>query len=155
MNAANGLIETTMGLVGGVMSNYRKESHASGHESPNTNYKPAAVALCVGYTARRPAAGQHHYQVTIHATAKGDVMGSRFSPGGERRAGNMAIAVVAGITAFLIATLGLILIGAFTLRTTLGAKRYGELGLPVVVIGLSLLGATGLGILIFRRLRVR
>jgi hypothetical protein len=62
---------------------------------------------------------------------------------------------IVGIVVFVIAALVLMLVGAFSLRTVLGVARYRDLDLPVVVIGGSLLGGAGLGILSFRRLWVR
>lgn len=64
-------------------------------------------------------------------------------------------AVLVGVVVFTIGALALVVLGAFTLRTVLGVARYRDLGLPAFVIGGSLLGGAGLGILSFRRLRVR
>lgn len=58
--------------------------------------------------------------------------------------------VIVGIVVFAVGALVLMLVGAFSLRTVLGVARYRDLGLPVVVIGGSLLGGAGLGIVSFR-----
>lgn len=68
-----------------------------------------------------------------------------------RTVGSIAV----GIVVFVVGALVLMIVGAFMLRTVLGVARYRDLGLPAVVIGGSLLGGAGLGILSFLRLRVR
>lgn len=69
--------------------------------------------------------------------------------GSLRTAGAVAIAVVVS----LLATLVIMLVGAFSLRTALGATRYRDLGLPVLVIGVGVVGGIGLGIISFLRMR--
>lgn len=64
-----------------------------------------------------------------------------------------ASAAALAVVAWAIGTLSLMLIGAFTLRVTLGVERYRDSGLPVVVIGGSLVAGVALGIVTFRRLR--
>jgi hypothetical protein len=68
-----------------------------------------------------------------------------------RTVGAVAIAVVVSLLVTLVLMLG----GAFTLRTALGAARYRDLGLPVVVIGGAVAGGIGLGVLSFLRIRSR
>lgn len=63
--------------------------------------------------------------------------------------------VLVGIVVFAVGALALMVLGAFIFRTVLGVARYRDLGLPPFVIGGSFLGAAALGILSFRRLRVR
>jgi hypothetical protein len=65
------------------------------------------------------------------------------------------IAVAVGVVVFLVATPLLVLAGAFTLRVGLGAVRYRDLHLPVLVITGSLAGGAGLALLSFRHVRVR
>jgi hypothetical protein len=71
--------------------------------------------------------------------------------GTVRTVGSVAV----GIVVFVLGALAFMLFGAFILRTMLGVARYRDLGLPALVIGGSLLGGAGLGILSFLRLRAR
>jgi hypothetical protein len=65
------------------------------------------------------------------------------------------VSAILGIVVFVVGALALMLVGAFILRTLLGVARYRDLGLPAVVIGGSLLGGAGLGVLSFRRVGAR
>jgi hypothetical protein len=64
-----------------------------------------------------------------------------------------AAAVALGIVVFIVATLGLMLFGAFCLRGVFGVERYRDLGLPALAIGGGIAGGIGSGFLAFRRLR--
>jgi hypothetical protein len=61
--------------------------------------------------------------------------------------------IVISILMFVIATVSLMLVGAFTLRQTLGVGRYREYRLPVLVIGGSVIAGAAVGALLFRRIR--
>lgn len=63
------------------------------------------------------------------------------------------MAVVVGMVVSVLAALVLMAVSAFLLRTALGLDRYRDLGLPVLVIGGSIVSGVALGILSFRRLR--
>lgn len=65
------------------------------------------------------------------------------------------LAALVAVVVFVLAAVVLIVAGAFAFRSTLGAARYRDLGLPAVVITAGALGGLAAGVLSFLRLRPR